>query len=269
MACFARYNLKMPLRSIANNLRQQNWSTLFLELLVVIFGLVLAFQVDRWWEERGDRSKEQEYIARLIIEVRQDIELISYAIDLAEVRQGFGDLLIEVAGEPDVAEQQPAMFLAAVAQAAFTFTPTVITQTYDEIRSTGSMGLVRSEDIKRALYNYHSFDDTQQQYIQLNLGIELRYFELVSGVLDAHQYQWVQDQWFVVDENDLKNIREAEPDRSKLKEAVERFTGDTELINWIPRTRGVQREHILMNGIRLNRAKQLLESLELNLEKAN
>ena len=48
----------MPLQNLATNLRQQNWSTLFLELLVVIIGLVLAFQIDCWWEERGDRAKE-------------------------------------------------------------------------------------------------------------------------------------------------------------------------------------------------------------------
>ena len=72
---------------------------------MVIIGLMLAFQVDRWWEERGDRTKEQEYITRLITEIKEDIDLISYSIDLAEVRQGFGYLLLEVVNDPTVAEQ--------------------------------------------------------------------------------------------------------------------------------------------------------------------
>ena len=105
----------MILHSIAKSISKQDWSVVFIELLVVIIGLVLAFQIGRWWEERDDRAHEQEYITRLITEVEDDMGQINHAIELAEVRQGFGDLLIEVMADPVVAEQQPAMFLAAVA----------------------------------------------------------------------------------------------------------------------------------------------------------
>lgn len=251
----------MLLQSISNNLRQQNWSILFLELLVVIIGLVLAFQVDRWWEDRDDRTREQEYIARLITEINEDIEQIQHAIMLAEVRQDFCELLLQVADNPAVAEQQPSMFLVAVAQAAFTYSPPQITHTYDDLRSTGNMGLIRSEKIKKALYNYHSFHDSQQQYIQLNLDIEMHYFELAANVLNAGQYKWVQDQWFVVTRERLEAVRQAEPDLAPLPGAIERFTSNTQLINWIPHTRGIQREQILMNGMRMDRADELLEAL--------
>jgi hypothetical protein len=252
----------MFLQTLANNLRQQNWSVVFVELLVVVVGLVLAFQVDRWWEERGDRAREADYIDRLATEVIEDIESINVAIDLAETRQGFCHLLLKVAEDPAVADQQPGMFLAAVAQAAFTFSPSLITHTYDDLRSTGSMDLIRSEEIKNALYNYHSFDDAQQQFVQLNLGIELRYFELAADVLSADQYTWVQDQWFVVTKNDLEEVQEAEPEMENFPAAVERFLGDQDLINWVPRARGVQREQILMNEIRINLARDLLEALQ-------
>lgn len=77
---------------------------MIIELLVVVIGLVLAFQVDRWWEDRKNRAREQEYISRLMTEVEEDIRLIGHAIELAEVRQGFGDLLLEVMANPATAE---------------------------------------------------------------------------------------------------------------------------------------------------------------------
>jgi hypothetical protein len=252
----------MILHSIAKSVRDQNWSVIFIELLVVIIGLVLAFQVDRWWEERNERSREQDYITRLIGEVQDDIDQIRFAKDLAEVRQGFGDLLLEVIADPVIAEQQPAMFLVAVAQAAFTFSPSLTSHTLEDLRSTGNMGLIRSAEIKDALYDFYGFHDAQSQYIQLNLNIEMRYFELSAGVLDANQYQWVQDQWFVVTSNDLVEVRQAKPDLNALPGAIERFTNNPELLAWVPRTRGIQREQILMHGILLSRAEDLLARLK-------
>jgi len=252
----------MILHSIAKSVRKQDWSVVFIELLVVIVGLMLAFQVDRWWEERDDRAREQEYITRLITEVEEDIGLISHAIELAEVRQDFGDFLFEVMANPVVAEQQPAMFLAAIAQAAFTYSPSLTSHAFEDLRSTGSMGLIRSMEIKSALYDFYGFHDTQRQYIQLNLSIEMRYFELTAKVLNADQYQWVQDQWFVVTKDDLEEVRQAQPDLEALPGAIERFMGNPALLAWVPRTRGIQREQILMHGVLLSRAEDLLASLQ-------
>ena len=252
----------MLLHSIAKSLRQQDWSVVFIELLVVLWGLVLAFQVDRWWEERADRVREQEYISRLITDVEEDIGIISHAVELAEVRQGFGDFLIEVMANPAAARQQPALFLVAVAQAAFTYSPSLTSHTFEDLRSTGNMGLVHSTEIRNALYDFYDFHDSQRQYIQLNLNIEMRYFELAAEVLDADQYQWVQDQWFVVTRDDLEEVHHAQPDLEALAGSIDRFMGNPMLLAWIPRTRGIQREQILMHGILLSRAKELLARLQ-------
>ena len=122
--------------------------------------------------------------------------------------------------------------------------------------------MIRSTDIKSALYDFYGFHEAQSQYIQLNLKIELRYFELAAEVLDADQYQWVQNQWFVVTKDDLEEVRQAQPDLEALPDAIERFTGNPALLAWVPRTRGVQREQILMHGILLSRAEDLLASLQ-------
>ena len=252
----------MILRSIAKSIRKQDWSVLFLELVVVVVGLMLAFQLDRWWEGQADRSHERDYINRLITEVQDDVEQISFAMELAEVRQGFGDLLIEAAADPLVAERQPAMFLVAVAQAPFTYTPSLTSHAFEELRSTGGMGLIRSTEIKSALYDYYGFHASQSQFLRLNLNIEMRYFELAAEVLTADQYEWVQDQWFVVNNDNIEEVSQAEPDPEALPGAIDRFLGNQALLAWLPRTRGVQREQILINRALLERADRLLASLQ-------
>jgi hypothetical protein len=40
----------MILRRLKEHLQQNNWFAVILELVVVVFGLFLAFQLDRWYE---------------------------------------------------------------------------------------------------------------------------------------------------------------------------------------------------------------------------
>ena len=124
------------------------------------------------------------------------------------------------------------------------------------------MGLIRNTDIRNALYDFYGFHDSQRQFIQLNLNIEMRYFELSAEVLSAEQYQWVQDQWFVVTRNDLEDVRRAQPDHKALSGAVDRLISNPALLDCLPRNRGVQREQILIHGILLSRAEDLLAGLQ-------
>ena len=40
----------MFLKRLADHIRRQDWFIVIIELLVVSVGLMMAFQVDRWWE---------------------------------------------------------------------------------------------------------------------------------------------------------------------------------------------------------------------------
>ena len=100
----------MFVRRLGKSIRNQDWFTVLVELLVVMIGLVAAFQVDRWWEDRGGRLDEEMYIARLILDLEQDIPSLEYAISLAEVRMDFGDFLADVGADPSAARDKPAYF---------------------------------------------------------------------------------------------------------------------------------------------------------------
>jgi subtilisin-like proprotein convertase family protein len=52
----------MILRRLAGRLRRGNWSTLILELVVVVVGLFLAFQLDRWYESQRSKSDLQTHL---------------------------------------------------------------------------------------------------------------------------------------------------------------------------------------------------------------
>ncbi len=56
----------MILRRLAEGVRQQDWFTVVVEVLIVVVGIFLGLQVDGWNKARQDRLLEQEYLERII-----------------------------------------------------------------------------------------------------------------------------------------------------------------------------------------------------------
>lgn len=116
------------LKKIAAYLRQHDWFAVGIEVFVVMIGLMLAFQLDRWRESIAERRQEQTYVDRLIADIETDIPAIEYAIALQSLRLELIELLMDVAQDPAAATEEPVVFLGSVNQAAYTYTPQCIAQ---------------------------------------------------------------------------------------------------------------------------------------------
>ena len=100
----------MLLRRLGEAIRQQNWFTVVIEILVVVVGIFLGLQVDDWNNERKDRILEQRYLERLLVDVTLNIDEMQYALDLAMERRAMGRLLIDALNDPDIARKNPIAF---------------------------------------------------------------------------------------------------------------------------------------------------------------
>jgi hypothetical protein len=251
----------MFVRRLIDHFRQHDWFFVAVEMLVVLAGILLAFQVDRWWEQRGERIQEVEYVARLINDIESDIPIIQQAIELAELRKGMADILMRVAETPTEAHENPVRFIAAVQQAAFTYSPNLTDHTFDDLRSTGNLRLLREPEIKKALFSYYDFDQDQKQYRQLQFLSESRHFELAAGVLSFDQARLIQDTWAIIQPGELDSINESILKPDEVQATVQRFLDNAGLIAWLPETRQLQIEQRLNNEIRMSNARNLLKLL--------
>lgn len=68
---------------LRKNLADRNYVPIGLELLVVIFGILIAFQIERWAEERRDRQQEYEYLFRLKEDLQSEIGTMDEANEYA------------------------------------------------------------------------------------------------------------------------------------------------------------------------------------------
>ncbi|WP_412061310.1 hypothetical protein [Rubrivirga sp. IMCC45206] len=70
---------------LSQAVREQNWFAVALEVLIVIVGVVIGFQVTAWGSERAARATEQELLANLQTEFETNREL--YDANAARLRR--------------------------------------------------------------------------------------------------------------------------------------------------------------------------------------
>jgi hypothetical protein len=252
----------MILRKIAQAIRSHDWFVVVVELLVVVIGLMMAFQVDRWRDAREESRQEQSYIEHLRADIEADIPAIQFAIDLQSIRLDFVELLMGVLDHPESALDRPVEFLAAVDQAAFTYTPTLASHTFEDLRSTGNMKLIGSRELKDSLYDYYGYDQSQWQYRPLQFTTEFKHFELVAGVLNYEQVRLVQDEVLFVSPRNHEKVRGMSVDRVEVLLAAKRLDDRPGVREWLPQIRSMQKEQIDVHQKRLERAEGVLEILK-------
>lgn len=63
----------MILRRLAEALKEQNWTSIWIEFVLLVAGVFLGIQVANWNEQRQLRVQERELLQRLKVEIRQNI----------------------------------------------------------------------------------------------------------------------------------------------------------------------------------------------------
>jgi hypothetical protein len=222
---------------IVRRMREHDWFGVSVELVVVVLGILIAFQVDRWREARNERALEHSYVQRLVADVELDIPRIERSRDLAGQRLELAELLIASVGDPAVVTADPGRFLHAVEAAAFTNVPALARHTYDDLRATGHLRLIRNDAVKQALY-----------------------FELVAGVTDAAQTRRLAEIGALPDDEG-RRVRAERIDPAPVLAALDRLKARPAAVDWLPQLLTLQVDQLGTNRRRLDLARNLLAAL--------
>ena len=84
----------MILRRVAHNIRRQDWTAIGIELLIVILGVFLGFQVTDWAGERANRSTERRHLEEISEDLRADIASLELVHKSAAMRISSVDYLL-------------------------------------------------------------------------------------------------------------------------------------------------------------------------------
>lgn len=152
----------MILRRVVAAFRKQDWFTVFVETMIVVLGVFLGLQVNNWNEARADRALGEDYLVRLIADLEQDLSatrgLIGYYDDVTKSIKDTDRMLASPDPEPR------ALVVSAYRASEFTYNPQR-RATWDQIVSSGDLGLLADAAIEIGLSDYYRFQEAGQDTI--------------------------------------------------------------------------------------------------------
>lgn len=210
-------------RRVYEHVKAHNWFAVAIDFVIVVAGILIAFQITEWNDVRKDRNRERAYLARIAGELDESIPAIEHAIQRAEERGAYGELLIRTVEDPELVRADPAAFIKAALFAGYTLSPEIRSQTFDEIKSAGDLNILSDEQLRFDLTEFYTEIDGAGQW---NYSRELKqneYTKRSAGVLTLDQLRRVGSQ---------ENAVEASVEEASA--AYQRMIDRPSFLEWLP-----------------------------------
>lgn len=137
------------------------------ELLIVVFGILIALGVDRWNERRQARATESAYMEALARDLESDTAALGTLVRMYRNRRDAAQRVFEALQSPASYEGDPGGLSWDVNSAGWvtSFDPTDFT--YRELVATGGLALIRDAELKRDVIAYYQEVDFIAQFYSL------------------------------------------------------------------------------------------------------
>jgi hypothetical protein len=225
----------------------KNYSLLGAELVIVIFGILIAFQIERWGEQKYEREQEYEYLLRLKEDLQNENGTLDAAYRFAQSRIDAALVLEEIAANPSIARDRPAALPLALETVTWRSFPNIEAFVYSELQNSGNLAVIRSESLRRNLANhYTSFRNYSR--VGLDLNAQHQFERLTAGILTTDELRAIED------ESWSSKPQIVTPDRAaEIADGLLKRQGATE---WIP---NIVQHHIFNQKVILENRDQANE----------
>jgi hypothetical protein len=172
----------MILRRVAEHAKAQNWFAVMLDFLIVVVGVFFGMEVANWNGARQDRQEERRYYGQLLVNLRTDLETLATAKERADRYDEEAQMVIDrLGGAPTRASR--GQLAKAIQHAGWIYIPHASRGTYDELISTGNLGLLRNSQLKSEIANYYGAFEENRQWDSLLRDQQSDYWAYTAGIL--------------------------------------------------------------------------------------
>lgn len=176
----------MILRRLTKHVKDQNWTAVALDFVIVVVGVFIGIQVSNWNAARADQQRAQGYLERIGADLDADVAAIIERIAFWRQVADYGALGLAYAETGDAGERTQWELLLAYFQASQVAELSLSKATYEELKSAGELGLIADLDFRNGLAKYYIFNASA------SVTERPPYREHVRGVipLDIQNYIW-------------------------------------------------------------------------------
>lgn len=178
----------MILRRLSIALRKQDWVTILVETLIVVFGVFIALQVNNWNAARQQSALGGAYLSRMTDDLSAMELYLEEKLSEAKARYDLTLGLLQAASAQDGPDDD----LIIATEAFFTdawVTPqfTVIDAVYRDMSATGNLNLIENS-LRQHITSYYAGLELQKENMNVNRDWSL---PVDSRVIYEHDvYRW-------------------------------------------------------------------------------
>lgn len=135
------------------------------EFVIIVAGVLVALGVDEWRQSRADAALEDQYLTRIIRDLRDDVELWQNQDQTLRSKADALDRALAWVMNPDRREEEVRRYLADLtsgARLAYGAMAVGEVATFTELLNTGRLGLITDVGFRRALVDYHRGVETNR-----------------------------------------------------------------------------------------------------------
>jgi Family of unknown function (DUF6090) len=123
------------------------------EIFLVMIGILLAIQVSNWNQSRKDHQREAMYYCQLLEDVEQDQLKMEVQLEVIQNRLASANALIAYLQQDEIDMAELALLIGQ-SVASNDFKINVTTSTFEDIKSSGNIHLLRDLELKMNLIAY-------------------------------------------------------------------------------------------------------------------
>ena len=165
----------MILRHLSQSLKEQNWTAIWIEFVLLVAGVFLGIQVSNWNQQRTTDKQAKVFTERL----REDLRVEVWRF--AALNLYYADVVVNARATMDALEGRSELSNEALLIAAYRATQyseyVQYRATYDELTSTGNMGLItdlRLRKMATETYGTKLYDNVKNEGINSAYRIAFR-----------------------------------------------------------------------------------------------
>lgn len=203
------------MKRAAEALRRQDWAAIVIEFLLVVVGVLLAFQISQWASGRNDQRVREESVERLLHEAEQDVaslrDLVAHQKSpiLANMTVTASNLR-NPAPKPEIADDMR----AGIGASSVLPKPIAPDSVYQELIASGRFGEIGDVKMRDAVSSYASM----MKYLD----------QAIDYARQGTSRPWQSDAVHIAYDANAPRMRRVEVDFRKLavdREAQDQFLG--------------------------------------------
>jgi hypothetical protein len=172
----------MILRRLTQNLKEQNWTAISIEFVLLVLGVFVGIQAANWNTQRAEDARAQEYLVRIRASLEQDLKAIDRRDRFWRQVIEYGKQAIHHAETDQLVGGSAWKTVLAYYQASQIMTWALDDATYLEMRDGGELRLIRDPQLRSLLSVYYAINAAEEGYL---FRVQPEYRRIVRGLTPA------------------------------------------------------------------------------------